>query len=749
MFNILIRSLILVFIFTSSVNAETVNKIEVSGNQRISDQTILVLGNIDKNENFSDDYINNILKNLYNSNFFKDVNISVSSGLLNIEVIENPIIENIEFTGIKNKTLIKNISEAIVLQNRMSFSENQLEKDIIFIKNVLKSNGFYFVKVQPTIELNKEINSVRLYINIDQGNKAKIKEIRFIGDKKIKDKKLLEVIASEEHKFWKFVSNKVYLSQTLVNLDKRLLENYYKNLGYYKVKVLSSFAEFNNEGYFKLIFNIDSGNKYYFNDLKLNLPADYNEPDFTKLEKKFQKLKGKKYSIDDLDLILQEIDKIASSRLYDFIDATVDEKIIDKNKINLTFNVIDSEKFYVERINVLGNYNTIEEVVRNKLVVDEGDPLNTLLYNKSIDNIKSLGIFKTVDAEIIDGSNESLKVVNISVEEKPTGEIALAAGFGTAGGSIGGGLKEKNFLGRGINLNTNIEFSEDSIKGQFIYSKPNFAYTDNTLFTSVKSQTTDNLTNFGYKQSDIGFSIGTRFEQYENVFFSPEVDFSFEEIETNSTASASRKKQEGNYEDFYFNYGLRYDLRNSSYKPTAGSNTYFYQELPIVSGNNEIGNTFVYTKYKSLNDASDMVGKASFYFKAINSIDGSDVRISKRGQVPYHRLRGFEKGKVGPKDNSDFIGGNYISTLNLSTNLPTILRNVENVDFTYFIDIANIWGVDYDSSIDDSNIIRSSTGVGLDLLTPIGPLSFSLSQPITKKSSDHTETFRFNIGTTF
>ncbi len=749
MFKILIKFLILVLIFTSEVFAEKINQIEVSGNQRISDQTIMVLGNINKDQNFDNDYINNILKDLYNSNFFKDVNILISNGLLKIDVIENPIIEDIQFTGIKNKGLIENISESIVLKNRMSFSEDQLKKDIIFIKNVLKSNGYYFVKVQPTIELNEDINSVRLNIDIDQGNKARIKKIKFIGNKKIKDKKLLEVIASEEHKFWKFVSNKVYLSQNLISLDKRLLENYYRNLGYFQVKVLSSFAEFNEEGYFELIFNIDSGNKFFFNELNLNLPIDYNEPDFKKLEKKFKKLKGKKYSIDDLDLILQEIDKIASSRLYDFIDATVDEKIIDDNKINFTFNVIDSEKFYVERINILGNYNTIEEVVRNKLIVDEGDPLNTLLYNKSIDKIKSLGIFKSVNAEIKDGSNENLKIVNITVEEMPTGEVALAAGFGTAGGSIGGGLKEKNFLGKGINLNTNIEFSEDSVKGQFVYSKPNFAYTDNTLFTSVRSQTTDNLTDFGYKQSDIGLSVGTKFEQYENLFFSPEVDFSLEEIETNSSASSSRKKQAGNYEDFYFNYGLSYDLRNSSYKPTAGSNTYFYQELPIVSGNNEIANTLIYTRYKSLNDASDMVGKASLYFKAINSIDGSDVRISKRGQVPYNRLRGFQKGKVGPKDSSDYIGGNYISTLNLSTNLPTLLRNVENVDFSYFIDIANVWGVDYDSSIDDSNVIRSSTGLGLDLLTPIGPLSFSLSQPLTKKSSDSTETFRFNIGTTF
>ena len=285
---------------------------------------------------------------------------------------------------------------------------------------------------------------------------------------------------------------------------------------------------------------------------------------------------------------------------------------------------------------------------------------------------------------------------------------------------------KKNFLGKGINLNTNLEISESAVKGQFVYSKPNFAYTDNTLFTSVKSSTKDNLKDYGYKVSNTGFSFGTTYEQYENLFFSPEIDFSFEDLETNLTASSSLKKQEGSYEDFYFNYGLIYDLRDSTYKASSGSKTTFYQNLPIVSGNNEISNTFIYTKYKTLNKSSDLIGKASLYFKAVNSIDGSDVRISKRAYMPYNRLRGFEKGKVGPVENTDFIGGNYVSALNLSTNLPGFFSTVENVDFSYFIDFGSVWGVDYDSAIDDSNKIRSSTGLALDLLTPVGPLSFQL-----------------------
>jgi len=158
----------------------------------------------------------------------------------------------------------------------------------------------------------------------------------------------------------------------------------------------------------------------------------------------------------------------------------------------------------------------------------------------------------------------------------------------------------------------------------------------------------------------------------------------------------------------------------------------------------------LFTQYKSLNKSTEMIGKTSLYLKAINSLDGSDVRISKRGKIPYNRLRGFKKGRVGPVDsNNDYVGGNYVTTLNLSTNLPGILNTVENVDFSYFIDFGNVWGVDYDSSINESSGLRSSTGVALDLLTPVGPLSFSLTQTLAKESTDKTESFRFNLGTTF
>ena len=257
------KALLLFFLISSNVNSEIIKDIKISGNKRISNETVLVLGDIKLNDNFTSDKLNQTLKKLYDTNFFNNVSLSIDNGLLIIDLNENPIIENIEISGIKNKKVLEQIEKEISLKDRMSFSENLLNKDVNLIKNIFKSSGYYFVEINSSYTKNDELNSIRLKLDINQGERAKIKEILFIGDKKIKDKRLLEIIASEEHKFWKIVSNKVYLNESLINLDKRLLENFYKNEGYYKVKILNSFAELNDKGSFKLVFNIDAGKNIF------------------------------------------------------------------------------------------------------------------------------------------------------------------------------------------------------------------------------------------------------------------------------------------------------------------------------------------------------------------------------------------------------------------------------------------------------------------------------------------------------
>jgi len=746
MFRIIFKiNLCLIFLATICL-AEIVKDIQVEGNKRISKESIVVFGIIKKNEDYNESDLNKILKNLYETNFFKKVNLNLKDNILKISVVENPIIESLEINGIKSSKLTEVLLDRIQLKSRSSYIESIFQKDLNLIKNTVKSSGYYFAEINTKAIINSEQNSIKLIYDIDLGDKAKINEIQFIGDKKIKDRKLRNVITSEVSRFWKVISPRVYLDNERINLDKRLLTRYYQNKGFYNVNIENSFVEFKNNKSFKLIFKINSGKKFTFNKLNITLPDDYDPKYFVKINNLLKKLENEKYSLNKINKILKEIDNIALLKQYEFIDAVVSEDIVQDDKLDITFSLIETDKFYVERINILGNQHTLEEVIRNSFIVDEGDPYNEILFNKSINNIKAKNIFGTVNTKIENGSNPNLKIIEINVTEKPTGEISLGAGVGTSGGTFGGGIKENNFLGKGIKLDTNFQISKNSVKGQFVYAKPNFNYSENTLFTTLKSTRKDKIADSGYKTSNLGFSLGTAFEQYENLLLRPEIATSLESLKTTSTASANYKKQEGSYLDAYLNYSLDYDLRNQRFRTTDGFRSVFYQELPIVSESNEIMNSFDVSKYQTL--VSDMVARLNFSVKTITAITDNDVRVSKRLFIPQNKLRGFASGKVGPVENGDYIGGNYISTVNLSSTLPQILPSFQNTDISLFFDAANIWGVDYNSAI-DNNKIRSAAGVAIDLNTPIGPLNFSLSQPISKASTDQTESFRFNLGTTF
>ena len=747
MYKLFIKIITISFFLLSLVRAETLQKFEISGNKRISDQTIIIFSEIKINEEITKSKLDEVIKKLYKTNFFRDINLSFENQTLFLKVEESPIIENLQITGIKKQSLVEFIKTKLQLAEMKSFNQELLSADINLIYNILKTNGYYFADITSSKSLDDKLNSIDLKIDVQLGEKAKIKKIIFLGEKVFKEKRLKEVIVSEEHKFWKFISRNVYINQELINLDKRLLSNYFKNNGYFNVKIDNSFVEFDKNSNFNLIFNITPGKKYFFNDFSLNLPPNYDVKLFNNITKKFSKLKGDSYSLLKVNDLLGDINEIALSKQYEFINASVEEKI-NGDKIDFDINISESDKFYIEKINIRGNFNTLEEVVRNNLIVDEGDPFNEILFNKSVNNIKSLGIFKKVKTDVRDGSNSSFKEIDIDVEERPTGEISLTAGFGTTGETIGAGIKENNFLGKGIKLNTNLELTSDSIKGQFIYAKPNFNYSDNTLFTSLKSSTTDLLTDSGYKTSNIGLSLGTKFEQFQNIYLSPEIDFLIEDLETSDKASNILKKQEGSYTDLYFNYSINQDLRDKRYRTESGYVTTFSQELPLVSDNAELSNAFEITNYKKLSTTSDIVGKASFFGKTITGLS-DDVRISKRLNVPSHRLRGFQRGRLGPIENNDYIGGNHVTTLNLSATLPNIVQGLDNLDVGVFIDAANLWGVDYDSSIDDKSKLRSAAGVALNLMTPIGPLSFSFANTLSKASTDKTETFRFNLGTQF
>ena len=721
-----------------------VNKIEIIGNDRIADETIKMFISVDIKDEINDEKLNKILKDLYETEFFKDISVKFDNQILSIIVQENPIIEKIIYNGIKSSRILEIIKQDTLIKQRSSFNENSLKKEKLKIENILKSLGYYNSSLNVLV--NKlDNNLINITYNIDLGKKSKIKKITFIGNKVFKDKKLRRVITSTEYKFWKFISGRKFLNENQVFFDERLLANFFKNNGYYNVKIKSSFAKLIDDNNFELIFNIDSGPKIYFGKLDLILPADFDENNFSSIKKLFQKIEGKPYSINVIDNILDKIDSITALEQYKFIKANVLEAV-DKDTIDLEFNVEEGEKFYVNRINIFGNTVTAENVIRNQLMLDEGDPFSEILVTKSINNLKSLNFFKQVNSKTQINDDTKTKSIDIFVEEKPTGEIYAQAGVGTSGSSFGVGVKENNFLGKGIGLDSNFQIATDSFKGKFSVTNPNFNNSYKSLYISAEATETDNYETFGYKTNKTGASIGTNFEYLNDFYIGLNTSNFYEVIKTNSTASAQQQAQEGNYWDSFIKFNLNYDKRNQKFQTSDGFKSYYSLDLPLISETNTIKNYYNYAHY--FNFFEKNFSSISIYLQSAHSLNNKNIKLSERITLPSNRLRGFERGRVGPKDGDDFVGGNYAYSLNFTSNIPQILEESQNLDFLFFADAADIWGVDYNSSL-EGNGIRSSVGLALDWMSPVGPMNFTLAYPVTKQSGDKIETFTFNLGTTF
>ena len=748
MLKIIIKVTFIFFIILFKINnlyAEIIEEIQINGNQRISDKTIILFSKAKINSMASEENLNFYLKNLYETDFFNDVSVKLENNTLIINVREEPIIQNVLYIGVKANKFLDPIKNVTKLKDRSSFKDYIFLEDERRIQNQLRSMGYFFSKISGSIE-DLGDNKINLIYEIETGEKSKIAKIKFTGDKVYKDKKLRSIIASEEYKFWKFISGRKFLNEQIIELDKRLLKNFYLNNGFYNAKINTSFAKIVQNNSFELIFNVQANKKYFFNDLSLKISDDYSKDNFSKIYSLFEKVKGEAYSINTINKLVELINETVISEQFETVEANVSEKIIE-NKIDMFFEIKESEKFFVERINIFGNNVTEEKVIRNQLIIDEGDPFNEILKTKSINNIKSLNFFRDVESEVINSKEENNKIINITVKEKPTGEITAGAGVGTEGSTIMAGVKENNFLGKGISLNTQLKLSEEDIKGNFTISNPNFNNSDKSVFLNIQALETDRMSSSGYKTNKTGFSVGTNFEYYDDLFFGLGNSNYYEKISTDSTASARQQAQKGNYWDSFLNLNFTQDKRNQKFQTTKGYLSKYNLDIPIISDTNSFINSFNYKYFSEL--YNDNVSTFGISLGSAFSLDDSDIKLSERLFIPSSRLRGFEGGKVGPKDGNDYVGGNYLATMNFASSIPQILPNSQDTDFSVFLDVANIWGVDYDSNLNDSGKIRSSIGIGLDWFTVVGPISFSYALPLSKDTNDVTQEFSFNLGTTF
>ena len=739
--------IILFLLILTSYSFANIKEVKIFGNKRVSSNTIEAL--VDKkNTQIDTFYINNLTRKIYNTEFFSNVKISYDNNILNISVEENPIINFFYINGITGDDLDA-VNKIVSLKENNIFSVSKLKKDLEDVKDLFKSSGYYFAVVEPEV-IKIDDNQINLILNINKKDISKIKNIYFIGEKYFSSGQLLDIISSAEDNWWSFFSNSS-LNEDRVEYDKKLLKSFYKSKSFYDVQIESVLANLDNKNNFTLTYSINSGKKYKFGNVEIKTEGSiFKESNISDIKNISEKIiKGKMYSTPAILTIEKQINTYLEDEKYANIEIDIEEIKKSDEKIDLILKLNSLKKTLIGKINIYGNSITEEKVVRDNLIISEGDILNISKIKKSIDNIDSKNFFKKTEYKISDSDlQKNSKDLNLYVKEQPTGSLSAGIGYGSSGGLLEGSINERNFLGKGIDLNFTGRLASEKVSGVFSYIDPNFMNSEKELANYFFSET-DDYSNAGYKSKRIGDRLGTRYEIFEDIYFKPFGIIQFDKLETNSNASSLLRSRDGNFTTTTLGFNLAADFRNSKNLPTSGSFSFFDQsyatlisDIPTIQ--TSVGSTF----YQELINEK-FIGSAKLKLSNVTAFDNKDIKLSDRLFASASDLRGFESRGVGPIDSGSHVGGNYLAVLNLKSTFPNPIPDMLRPKSYLFYDIGNVWGVDYSDVISESFNLRTSTGIAIDVFTPIGPLSFTYSIPLSKASTDKEQRFLFNLGSSF
>jgi len=737
--------IIFFFILTSSLFAN--NLIKITGNKNIQTETILSFAPKNLSINNSD-LINTFQKKLFNTGFFQKVDIKISDDKILVSVIENYLVNFFYIEGIKNKGVLKKVEELVKIKENSVFQEYLVKSDISTISKYLNSLGYLNNNIKYKIS-KLDNDKVNIFYNVELNKKFKTNKIFFIGNKIFKSSTLLNAITSTEYGWWKFLSSTNTPSEVLINYDIFKLKEFYFNNGYYDAQILSHSINIIKNNLANITYSIEAGDFYSLDEIVFNDANKLlNKNDINFINKNLKKLNKKKYSKDNIELTNINFERYLVSKNYDIIlSYNVIKK--EKNKLKLEFLVSQNKsKTLVDKITIKGNDLTDDKVIRNFITFSEGDKLNPSKLSKSIDRIKGSNLFKTVNYNTnkIAENVDAVELI-INVEEQPTGEIFAGAGVGTGvGATISGGIKEKNFLGQGLVVDTVLNLGSEKISGRLTYINPDYKNSGQSLYLSAFAENNE-FKNSGYHNKLVGGKFSFNYEFYEDLFLNPGVAIDLDQVTANDDASARIKNLEGDFFTSKIFYNIKKDTRNNKFQPSSGYTiglgqdiSFFLSDIPYI--NNRLFGSF-YKEY-----SKGFVGSVKYNIETIDALD-KDIKFSDRLKISESNLRGFQNRGIGPKVDNDFIGGNYMYYTNFSSTIPNGLPDKWNALTNVFFDVANVWGVDYDNTIDESNKIRSSIGVGLSWMSPIGPIGMSYAEPLSKASSDDVQQFSVKLGSVF
>lgn len=748
----LVFALLLGFFVLSTVPAEAqrINQIRIEGSERIDPSTVMTYLEIQSGDEFNSYNMNKSIKTLYATGLFADVVLYQEGQDLVVKVVENPIINEIAFEG-NDKIKDENLLSEISLRPRTVLTRTKVQADTERLLDIYRLSGRFAAKVEPKI-IKLDQNRINLVFEIDEGPETRIRKVNFIGNSRFSDSQLESVISSKESRWYRFLTSNDKYDPDRLAFDSELLRRHYLNHGYADVQIESSTAELStDEKDFFLTFIVNEGERYKVNNIEI--VSRIPELSGSQLVDAITFEKGDWYNAEEVERSIVELTERAGNLQYAFVDIRPGiQRDRENNLVDITYTINESNKVFVERIDINGNVRTLDEVIRREFTLVEGDAYNRAKLTKSEQNVRNLDFFETVSVEERPGSTPDKTVIDVNVQEKSTGELSVGAGFSTNDGPLAEfRIREKNLLGRGQELAFSTTLAGERTEFDLSYTEPYFLKRDLSagidLFRITRDQ--DELAydlkrtgaglRLGYPVArDMRQTLGYRIEKNDIQDVDPLASFFIRAQEGERTTSAVSQQ-------------LVYDTRDNILDPTEGLITRFTTEVAGLGGDakyiqNRLGANYFYP----LRDqwVLSLLGETGYVF----GYGDEDVQVNERFYLGGNTLRGFERSGVGPRDigTDDSLGGNIFYRGSVELGLPSGLPEDLGVRTHIFSDFGSLWDVDDSAaSIEDENSIRLSVGAGVSWRSPLGPLRVDLATPILDEEYDKDEVFRFSFGTSF
>ena len=723
------------------------SQIVIQGNKRLESELILRSSGL-KEMGLDDRSFSQAIKNLYRSGYFSDVNIYKSKGVVYVNVRENPIIDLISIEGNKEIT-DEIILEEIGTRPRNVFSRELIKNDSEKILTLYKRQGFFSTFVEPKI-IKVDENRVNLVFEVFEGKEATIKKVNFTNNKIFSDSTLKDVISSTEYRWYEFWGTNDRFDKDRINYDKDLLKKYYFDNGYIDFEIVSVNSSLvDNRKDFIVNFTIFEGKRYKITNVKFN--SSIRNLSSIKIKDLVDVDKGDWFSSKELDDAIKKITDETSKMGYAFVDISPRIKKIGDNKVEVTFEIQEGTKIFIDRINISGNVKTNDDVIRRELTFVEGDAYNSSKIKESERHIRGTGLFDNIEIKIDEMVGTNKTEVDVGVTERSTGQFTVGAGFSSLDGAIGSiGIKESNLFGEAKELSLNLGLSTRKSEIDLSFTDPYFLNKDLAAGIDIFNIRRNQKTYSGYKHNIIGFKLRTGFEIIDDLRYFSSYTLKRDKIhDIDNDTSIYIQAQEGKRVTSVIGQALQYDELNDRINPTDGYRVRFDVDYFGLGGDSE----HILTELKIANflRITDGVVLGNFleggYIASIKEVKINDLFFLNGDQ-----LRGFKNLGVGPRDSStsDSLGGEVYYVNRNELTFPIGLPDDLGVGGLIFADIGTVYNTSSSgSNIRDESSLRASAGIGLSWLSPFGPVKFYLSKAILKENYDKKEIFRFSFGTTY